>query len=124
SCFLAEMQLSATVADAIGTMSPAYLASTPTWHIHQADALTLPWEDPCVDLFLANPPYLAAKNIDLSGYRSTHQRGQIDSYLLFLRLDLQILRTGGWLGLVLPYPLLARTNDDNARARCVRDSRR
>jgi len=114
------MQLSATVADAMGTMSPAYLASTPSWHIHQADALTLPWEEPCVDLFLANPPYLAAKNIDLSGYRSTHQRGQIDSYLLFLSLGLQIVRPGGWLGLVLPDPLLARTNAANERARLLK----
>ncbi len=121
SCFLAEMQLSATVADAMGTMSPAYLASTPSWHIHQADALSLPWEEPCVDLFLANPPYLAAKNIDLSGYRSTHQRGQIDSYLLFLSLGLQIVRPGGWLGLVLPDPLLARTNAANERARLLKE---
>ena len=121
SCFLAEMQLSATVADAMGTMSPAYLASTPSWHIHQADALTLPWEEPCADLFLANPPYLAAKNIDLSGYRSTHQRGQIDSYLLFLSLGLQIVRPGGWLGLVLPDPLLARTNAANERARLLKE---
>ena len=57
SCFLAEMQLRTAVENV-----PSYL------HIHQADSLVLPWE-PCVDLFVANPPYLAAKNNELSGYR-------------------------------------------------------
>ncbi|HET8852873.1 MAG TPA: N-6 DNA methylase, partial [Ktedonobacteraceae bacterium] len=102
ACFLAEMQLNA-------------MQHNHRLHIHQADALTLPWE-PYVDLFVANPPYLAAKNADLSGYQSTRQRGQADSYLLFLSLALQALRTGGWMGLVLPDPLLARTNAANERA--------
>src|SRR5207245_7661937 len=47
------------------TCFPAPLEGTETtmWHIHQADGLALPWgEEPCVDLFLANLPYLAAKN--------------------------------------------------------------
>jgi SAM-dependent methyltransferase len=102
ACFLAEMQLHA-------------MQHNHRLHIHQADALTLPWE-PYVDLFVANPPYLAAKNADLSGYQSTRQRGQVDSYLLFLSLALQALRTGGWMGLVLPDPLLARTNAAKERA--------
>ncbi len=102
SCFLAKMQLHA-------------MQHNHRLHIHQADALTLPWE-PYVDLFVANPPYLAAKNTDLSGYQSTRQRGQVDSYLLFLSLALQALRTGGWMGLVLPDPLLARTNAAKERA--------
>jgi SAM-dependent methyltransferase len=102
ACFLAEMQLNA-------------IQHNHRLHIHQADALTLPWE-PYVDLFVANPPYLAAKNADLSGYQSTRQRGQADSYLLFLSLALQALRTGGWMGLVLPDPLLARTNAAKERA--------
>jgi SAM-dependent methyltransferase len=102
ACFLAEMQLNA-------------MQHNHRLHIHQADALTLPWE-PYVDLFVANPPYLAAKNADLSGYQSTRQRGQADSYLLFLSLALQALRTGGWMGLVLPDPLLARTNAAKERA--------
>ena len=46
------------------------------WHIHQGDALTLPWYEPCVDLFLANPPYLATKNTDLSAYRSRSTMGK------------------------------------------------
>ena len=87
--------------------------------IHQADSLTLPWER-CVDLFLANPPYLAAKNNDLSGYRSAQQRGQADSYLLFLALALQVVRPGGWIGLVLPDPVLARLNAARERAQLLK----
>src|SRR5947209_4557647 len=110
SCFLAEMQLRA-------------IHCLPTdLNIHQADGLALPWDgEPCVDLFLANPPYLAAKNTDLSGYRSAQQRGQADSYLLFLNLGLQIVRPHGWLGLVLPDPLLARTNAARERAHLLKD---
>ncbi len=96
-CFLAEMQLHTIINSSVPL------------HIHQADSLALPWE-PCIDLFVANPPYLAAKNNDLSGYRFAQQRGQADSYLLFLNLALQVVRPGGWIGLVLPDPLLARAN--------------
>jgi len=110
SCFLAKMQLRTLETEDVGGEGAIHCAST-GWHIHQADGLTLPWGDePCVDLFLANPPYLAAKNADLSAYRAALQRGQTDSYLLFLSLGLHIVRPGGWLGIVLPDPLLARTN--------------
>ncbi len=95
--------------------------SIPTPHIHQADSLSMPWE-PCVDLFLANPPYLAAKNTDLSGYRSALQRGQSDSYLLFLSLALAAVRPGGWMGLVLPDPVLARFNAARERAQLLRST--
>ncbi|HEV2474276.1 MAG TPA: N-6 DNA methylase, partial [Chthonomonadales bacterium] len=105
SCFLAKMQLSSQFAG--------------NWHIHQADSLALNWA-PCVDLFLANPPYLAAKNADLSGYRSALQRGQADSYLLFLELAMRVVRPGGWIGLVLPDPLLARLNAARERAQLLR----
>jgi len=109
SCFLAEMQLST-------------LAGThERWHIHQGDALTLPWCEPCVDLFLANPPYLATKNTDLSAYRSPQHHGQTDSYLLFLHLGLQIVRPNGWLALVLPDPVLARTNASAERKRLLKE---
>lgn len=111
SCFLAEMQLSSLA------QSPAPVS----WHIHQADGLVLPWNSgACVDLFLANPPYLAAKNMDLSGYRSAQQRGQVDSYLLFLNLGLQIVRPNGWLGLVLPDPVLSRANAAQERAQLLK----
>jgi len=117
SCFLAEMQLRTIIhAKALpqetGSHSsfvysrgdprrrlasrlPGVSNSIPftSLHIHQADSLVLPWE-PAVDLFIANPPYLAAKNNDLSGYCFAQQRGQADSYLLFLNLALQIVRPG------------------------------
>jgi SAM-dependent methyltransferase len=113
ACFLAEMHLSETI-NAISPISHLRL------HIHQSDVLSLPWE-PRVDLFLANPPYLAAKNVDLSGYRSAQKRGQADSYLLFLSLGMQVVRPNGWLGLVLPDPLLARANAANERAQLLRE---
>ena len=102
ACFLAEMQLRNLLQNAETDL-----------HIHQADALALPWK-PCVDLFLANPPYLAAKNNDLSGYQSA-RHGQSDSYLLFLNVALQAVRSNGWIGLVLPDPILARNNAAAAR---------
>lgn len=106
SCLLAEMNVRA--------YAPARL------HIHQADGLALAWEGyEGIDLFLANPPYLAAKNSDLSGYRSTHRGGQMDSYLLFLDLALAVVRPGGWLALVLPDPVLARANASRQRARLL-----
>ena len=109
SCFLAEIQLSQLA------------STTERLHIHQGDALTYPWQEPCVDLFLANPPYLAAKNIDLSAYRSTAQQRQTDSYLLFLQLGLRLVRPNGWLGLVLPDPVLARTNAAAERIRLLQE---
>jgi hypothetical protein len=132
ACFLAEMQLQTTFAQEVATHSSvrAMRESVPSetqntrnelnclqskilryTHIHQADVLALPWEQ-CenVDLFLANPPYLASKNTDLSGYSPARERGQADSYLLFLRLALQVVRPNGWIILVLPDPLLARAS--------------
>src|SRR5204862_4639274 len=41
------------------------------------------------------------------------------SYLLFLKLALQVVRPGGWMGLVLPDPLLARSNATGARLRLL-----
>ena len=133
SCFLAEMQMysmmnnvgaqfiapSNDIHNAGGRNSLCPYMTYMHPQIHQADSLTLPWE-PCVDLFLANPPYLAAKNNDLSGYRSAQQRGQADSYLLFLALALQVVRPGGWIGLVLPDPVLARLNAARERAQLLK----
>src|SRR5579885_1831468 len=111
SCFLAEMNVRAQC-------QPC--DSGARLHIHQADGLALAWEGyEGIDVFLANPPYLAAKNVDLSGYRSTHRSGQVDSYLLFLDLALAVVRPGGWLGLVLPDPVLARANAGRQRARLL-----
>jgi hypothetical protein len=118
SCLLSEMQLRSvlTTVDPQSHMGGAL-------HIHQADGLAFPWdESQNVDLFLANPPYLAAKNNDLSAYRSTEQRGQGDSYLLFLELALRVVRPGGWIGLVLPDPVLARANAAQERRRLLHET--
>src|SRR2546430_12381142 len=115
SCFLAEMHVQTIIHSSASRPTPF----SPL-HIHQADSLVLPWE-PTVDLFIANPPYLAAKNNDLSGYNFAQQRGQADSYLLFLNLALQVVRPGGWIGLVLPDPLLARANAARERARLLEE---
>jgi SAM-dependent methyltransferase len=119
SCFLAEMQLRSLLASdgALDERRPSPL------HIHQADGLAFPWEQSQpVDLFLANPPYLAAKNNDLSCYRPGWQHGQVDSYLLFLDLALRIVRPGGWIALVLPDPVLARANATHERRRLLRET--
>lgn len=113
ACFLAETQLQMLLEQELGG-AIARKHPQQRLHIHQADGLVFPWQEQqrqgYVDLFLANPPYLAAKNTDLSGYRVTEGRGQADSYLLFLELALRIVRPGGWLALVLPDAVLARTN--------------
>ncbi|MGH2506869.1 MAG: N-6 DNA methylase [Ktedonobacteraceae bacterium] len=113
ACCLAEMQIRAAINATCETRQTSY-----TLHIHQADSLALPWQ-PCVDLLLVNPPYLAAKNTDLSKYLQARQRGQVDSYLLFLDMALQAVRPGGWLGLVLPDPVLARANAAPERTRLL-----
>src|SRR5215472_12732124 len=119
ACFLAEMQLRAAIQETWNSQE------TPlhdhVLQVHQADCLAFPWA-PCVDLFVANPPYLAAKNIDLSGYQSTQQRGQADTYLLFLGCVLQVVRPGGWIGLVLPDPVLARANAARERAHLLKNA--
>lgn len=109
SCFLAEMQLRTILSQEASVNE----RSIPPLHIHQADGLAFPWEQSQpVDLFLANPPYLAAKNNDLSCYRSD---GQVDSYLLFLDLALRIVRPEGWIALVVPDAVLARANATRER---------
>ncbi|HTI15031.1 MAG TPA: N-6 DNA methylase [Dictyobacter sp.] len=121
ACFLAEMQIRSTF-----SAHYPHIKTLRNLHIHQADGLAFPWEQSsnhqAVDLFLANPPYLAAKNNDLSGYRSAHQRGQSDSYLFFLDLALQIVRPGGWICLVVPDPVLARINATQERKRLLAET--
>jgi N-6 DNA Methylase/TaqI-like C-terminal specificity domain len=113
ACFLAEMHLYTTCTNNVP--SPRR-GQAPPLHIHQADALSLRWDENAnIDLFLANPPYLAAKNNDLSSYRSMQGHGQSDSYLLFVQLALRVTRPHGWIGLVLPDPLLARINAHQTR---------
>ncbi len=124
ACFQAEMQLRTIMEEAwqgLAWHSQETPLSECALQVHQADGLTLPWE-PRVDLFVANPPYLAAKNTDLSGYQSAQQRGQADSYLLFLNCALQVVRPGGWIGMVLPDPVLARANAARERTYLLKDA--
>ena len=109
------------------TCRPSYIQALHTLsHLHlYIFTRPIAWYYPgnrAVDLFIANPPYLAAKNNDLSGYHFAQQRGQADSYLLFLNLALQVVRPGGWIGLVLPDPLLARANAARERARLLEET--
>jgi len=131
ACFLAEMQLRTVLMDEPSacentelTMSSADTEKSPlSLHIHQADGLAFSWgEYEGIDLFLANPPYLAAKNSDLSCYSLAQRSGQADSYLLFLDLALRVVRPGGWIGLVLPDPVLARTNAAQERQRLLKET--
>ncbi len=134
ACFLAEMQLHELLTQARLPLSGAVGEgdaeavdrtrehTAAHFQIHQADGLALQWGENAedgVDLFLANPPYLAAKNTDLSGYRSTQGRGQADSYLLFLDLAVRVVRPNGWLALVLPDPVLVRANATRERQRLL-----
>lgn len=134
ACFLAEMQLHELLTQARLPLSVAAgegdadaqdqgeEQTVVRFQIHQADGLALQWGEAAangVDLFLANPPYLAAKNTDLSGYRSTQGRGQVDSYLLFLDLAVRVVRPNGWLALVLPDPVLVRANATWERQRLL-----
>ncbi|HEY5003048.1 MAG TPA: N-6 DNA methylase [Ktedonobacteraceae bacterium] len=128
ACFLAEMQLRTILTEESqechthGCRACKH-KQTAVLHIHQADGLAFRWEQTAnIDLFLANPPYLATKNNDLSGYQNTRQRGQPDSYLLFLNLALQVVRPGGWIGLVIPDPVLARTNATIERQRLLAET--
>ncbi|HEY0757251.1 MAG TPA: N-6 DNA methylase [Ktedonobacteraceae bacterium] len=115
ACCLAEMQVRSALESARGVSD-----KTPPLHIHQVDSLALAWQ-PCVDLLVANPPYLATKNTDLSHYRQTKRRGQADSYLLFVELALRAVRPGGWIGLIVPDPVLARANAAAERASLLRE---
>lgn len=123
ACCMAQIGLREVARELLGEDYRSRRSSALSFHIHQADGLAVPWDGyEGVDLFLANPPYLASKNSDLSGYRSALQRGPTDSYLLFLELALRVVRPGGWLALVLPDPLLARINATRERQRLLTET--
>ena len=123
ACCMAQMGMGEVASNVLGESYRPRRSSPLSFHIHQADGLAVPWDGyEGVDLFLANPPYLASKNSDLSGYRSALQRGPTDSYLLFLELALRIVCPGGWLALVLPDPVLARINASRERQRLLAET--
>ena len=108
ACALAEMRL-----HALGrALAPG---RTLRFHIHQADALALA-AVPGYPIVVGNPPYLAARHYDLQAYqRGYRSSGQRDAYLLFLEQACRFVAPDGWLGLVLPDPVLARGNAADAR---------
>ena len=85
------------------------------FHVHQADALSLA-AAPRFQVVVGNPPYLSSRKHDLRAYEQGYlSSGQRDAYLLFLEQACRFVAPGGWLGLVLPDPLLARANAASAR---------
>ncbi len=85
------------------------------FHIHQADALSLA-AAPRFQVVVGNPPYLSSRKHDLHAYEQGYlSGGQRDAYLLFLEQACRFVAPDGWLGLVLPDPLLARANAADAR---------
>ena len=85
------------------------------FHIHQADALALA-AAPRFQVVVGNPPYLSSRKHDLRAYEQGYlSGGQRDAYLLFLEQACRFVAPGGWLGLVLPDPVLARANAADAR---------
>ena len=85
------------------------------FHIHQGDALALP-AAPRFQVVVGNPPYLSSRKHDLRAYEQGYlSSGQRDAYLLFLEQACRFVAPDGWLGLVLPDPVLARANAADAR---------
>jgi predicted RNA methylase len=85
------------------------------FHIHQADALSLA-AAPRFRVVVGNPPYLSSRKHDLRAYEQGYlSGGQRDAYLLFLEQVCRFVAPNGWLGLVLPDPVLARANAADAR---------
>lgn len=108
ACALAEMRLRALAHRLAPTQRVHF-------HLHQADALALP-ATARFPLVIGNPPYLAARHHDLQPYQHGYlSAGQRDAYLLFVEQACRFLAPDGWLGLVLPDPMLARGNAADVR---------
>jgi len=108
ACALADLRLQ-------GLARPLAAKARLQFHIHQADALALS-AAPRFQFVVGNPPYLSSRKSDLEAYRQDYlSGGQRDAYLLFLEQACRLVVPGGWLGLVLPDPLLARANAADAR---------
>ncbi len=108
ACALAEMRLRALAQ----SLAPRQRLR---FHVHQADALALP-AAPRYAVVVGNPPYLAARHYNLQPYQRGYlSGGQRDAYLLFVEQACRFVAPDGWLGLVLPDPMLARGNAANAR---------
>ena len=108
ACALSELRL--------GSLARRLAPGEPLrFHLHQADALALPAQ-PRYAVVVGNPPYLAARHHDLQPYQLGYlSNGQRDAYLLFMEQACRFVAPDGWLGLVLPDPVLARGNAADAR---------
>ncbi len=85
-------------------------------HIHQVDALALAAR-PRFQVVIGNPPYLSSRKHHLHAlYHGYLSSGQCDAYLLFLEQACRFVTPGGWLGLVLPDPVLVRANAADVRS--------
>ncbi|HLW01352.1 MAG TPA: N-6 DNA methylase [Ktedonobacterales bacterium] len=108
ACALAELRLRALARNLAPTQHLRF-------HLHQADALALA-ATPRFQMVIGNPPYLAARHHDLQPYQRDYlSNGQRDAYLLFVEQACRFVAPDGWLGLVLPDPMLARGNAADAR---------
>ncbi len=109
ACALADLRLQAL------TRPLARQQQRLRFHIHQADALALA-AAPRFQFVVGNPPYLSSRKNHLEAYQHcSPSGGQRDAYLLFLEQACRLVAPDGWLGLVLPDPLLARANAADAR---------
>ncbi len=108
ACALAELRLR-SLAQSLAPEQALH------FHLHQTDALALA-AVPRFAVVVGNPPYLAAKKHDLHPYQRGYlSNGQRDAYLLFLEQACRFVAPEGWLGLVLPDPVLARANAADVR---------
>lgn len=71
----------------------------------------------CFDTVVGNPPYVASKNRFFGNPPVVKGTGQVDAYLLFLRMVFErgLVRQGGVLAMVLPDPVLVRENAEDVR---------
>ncbi len=74
------------------------------------------------DIIIGNPPYIRANNMNKDDRRFWQTSGQFntltgkyDIYILFLEKALQLLKTGGRLGFIIPYPFLSQNYAEIAR---------
>jgi hypothetical protein len=108
ACALAELRLRSLARSLAPTRRLHF-------HLHQSDALALS-ATPRFQIVVGNPPYLASRHHDLQRYRHDYlSNGQRDAYLLFVEQACRFVAPDGWLGLVLPDPMLARGNAADAR---------
>lgn len=74
------------------------------------------------DIIIGNPPYIRANNMnkdDREFFQTSGQfttlTGKYDIYILFLEKAMRLLKTGGRLGFIIPYPFLSQNYGEIAR---------